>query len=660
MNHHYHRWAFIPILLMTIGMLTTHAQTTVTIGTGTVTTYEVPVNLYYENSIVEMVYTASEISAAGWAGGAGVINNIRFNIANYVAFTPMTGSTLSIYVDNWVDTTLNSVPIPGYTGGTLVWNGNHPAFNATGWWNFTLTTPFCWAGGNLYVRVVRSDFDYYSSNNTWNCSYTNVNQCRHDYWDGTTPWNTTMYAMTTRPNIQLVIGSGSAMAYTSSTTTQTNTTPVGSGSVNQEIIGMQVLTSGCSPALSVTSFALSTQGSTSAADIANAKVYYTGGMNAFTPVNQFGSAVVNPSGTFTVTGSQALQAGTNYFWLAYDIAATSTVGNSVDAQCSGITVDGILRTPTVTNPAGVRMILSPLSGVYTIDPNGTGSRNFTTFSSAVQSMDAAGISGAVTFQVAAGTYTEQITIPEIAGAGATQTITFDGGTGNTATRIITSAINTQYESVITLDGADYLRFRNLTVNSTGSYGYGFLFTNQASNNEISDCSINLPANSSTSSHIGICASSKNGISDYGDWGDNNLIKDNTITGGYYGIRWNGYNNTSNETIGFGNEFIANRIVDFYYYGLYTYYSVTTRTLSGAIRTSSAKPICTAAPMSAIRRVPFAGVTDDFDGDTRSATVPSIGADEYPAPPPENDMAIAQVMLAYPARQVGASRASRRA
>ena len=42
-------------------------------------------------------------------------------------------------------------------------------------------------------------------------------------------------------------------------------------------------------------------------------------------------------------------------------------------------------------------------------------------------------------------------------------------------------------------------------------------------------------------------------------------------------------------------------------------------------------------------VPFTGVTDDYDSETRGAA-PCIGADEYPAPPAENDVALAAMML----------------
>ena len=109
------------------------------------------------------------------------------------------------------------------------------------------------------------------------------------------------------------------MTYVSSTTTQNNTSPTSTGTIDQEIIGMEVVTSGGLSPLSVSSFTLSTAGSTTASNISNAKVYYTGSNNTFSASNQFGSTVVSPSGTFVVTGAQTLGPGNNYFWLAYDI-----------------------------------------------------------------------------------------------------------------------------------------------------------------------------------------------------------------------------------------------------------------------------------------------------------------------------------------------------
>jgi hypothetical protein len=150
---------------------------------------------------------------------------------------------------------------------------------------------------------------------------------------------------------------GPYMTYTSSTTTQTVTTDLNPGSTNQQIIGVQVVTTGPTNPLSLTQFNLTTNGSTSAGtDISNAKVWYTGTSSTFATTAQFGSTYSAPTGAFVVTGSQALAVGTNYFWVTYDIAPGATLNNVVDARCNQITVAAATQAPTVTNPAGSRTI----------------------------------------------------------------------------------------------------------------------------------------------------------------------------------------------------------------------------------------------------------------------------------------------------------------
>ena len=56
-------------------------------------------------------------------------------------------------------------------------------------------------------------------------------------------------------------------------------------------------------------------------------------------------------------------------------------------------------------------LFAQLSGSYTIDPSGTGTNNYTSFTSAISALSTSGVSGAVTFNVKQGTYTEQVTIP---------------------------------------------------------------------------------------------------------------------------------------------------------------------------------------------------------------------------------------------------------
>ncbi|MCX6352165.1 MAG: hypothetical protein NTX03_09920 [Bacteroidetes bacterium] len=70
------------------------------------------------------------------------------------------------------------------------------------------------------------------------------------------------------------------------------------------------------------------------------------------------------------------------------------------------------------------LIASPMSGIYTINPSGSGTKNFTSFTSAVKMLNDSGVNGAVFFNITDGYYNEQIEISKISGASASNTITF--------------------------------------------------------------------------------------------------------------------------------------------------------------------------------------------------------------------------------------------
>jgi len=166
---------------------------------------------------------------------------------------------------------------------------------------------------------------------------------------------------TSAPAGSRTIAGASSMTYTSSTVTQASTADVYPGNTNQEIICVQVVTSGTLNPLSATSFQLQTTGSTNpTADLTNTKIYYTGASSAFATGTQFGTTYNSPPATgtnYSITGNQTLSEGTNYFWVTYDIAGGATVGNVVDGLCNQVTV-GSNYSPTVTNPAGNRPIVS--------------------------------------------------------------------------------------------------------------------------------------------------------------------------------------------------------------------------------------------------------------------------------------------------------------
>ncbi|MFH0865110.1 MAG: GEVED domain-containing protein [Bacteroidota bacterium] len=197
------------------------------------------------------------------------------------------------------------------------------------------------------------------------------------------------------------ITAATPMVYSSCTTTQLNTTSVAPGATAQEIIGIQIVTTGSTSPLSVTQFTVNANGSTAIADInaANsAKIYYTGTSSIFATTTYFGQNTPTIA-NFVINGSQTLSSGTNYFWLVYDIKAGATIGNVVDGQCTSLNVGGA-RTPTVTAPAGNRIIALAYCTPAPTSVDGTGITNVTCGTINNTTGDEAGHYGDYTAQVA--------------------------------------------------------------------------------------------------------------------------------------------------------------------------------------------------------------------------------------------------------------------
>jgi len=113
----------------------------------------------------------------------------------------------------------------------------------------------------------------------------------------------------------------------------------------------------------------------------------------------------------------------------YSNSATATLSltgapvsmNGYQYQC---VVSGLcFPASTVSSPV-VLTVNGPMSGTYAIDASGNG--DYATFTAAIADLDCRGVSGAVTFNVAPGTYVETISIDNITGISATNTITFNG------------------------------------------------------------------------------------------------------------------------------------------------------------------------------------------------------------------------------------------
>ncbi|MFC1733272.1 right-handed parallel beta-helix repeat-containing protein, partial [candidate division KSB1 bacterium] len=205
---------------------------------------------------------------------------------------------------------------------------------------------------------------------------------------------------------------------------------------------------------------------------------------------------------------------------------------------------------------------SCLSGTYTV---GTLASDFPTLADAKMALDSAGICGPVVFNIAAGTYNipgGQVIFNEINGASAVNTVTFQGATGDSTDVIITGAGTSSSASfVLKLNGADYMRFKHMTIKTTSSSYPGVIELaggadyNEFSNNEI----LSYP---NTTSSYGRCVYDYNTLNEY------NVYRNNLMQYGYYGMYVYGSSSTTKQK---GTVIEGNIIKDYYYYGTYFYY-----------------------------------------------------------------------------------------
>ncbi len=231
---------------------------------------------------------------------------------------------------------------------------------------------------------------------------------------------------------------------------------------------------------------------------------------------------------------------------------------------------GIAGNDTITR---VIQACYPLNGTYTIDPNGSGGSNYTNFASAVSDLAICGISGPVTFNVASGTFNEQVRIPAISGVSANNTVRFVGA-GKTSTVLNFANQTTDDRYTVMFDGASFIEMRNMTIRSSGtSFGWTVLHTgsngvsNIKLNNLLIDCA-GSGANTTSTNFIPVvyCGSRTSYTANVLAF--NNRIDSCDIDGGYINISFSG-NTATNAN--YGNYFTYNTMTDAYLYGVYANY-----------------------------------------------------------------------------------------
>ena len=198
-----------------------------------------------------------------------------------------------------------------------------------------------------------------------------------------------------------------------------------------------------------------------------------------------------------------------------------------------------------------------LSGTKTINPSGG---DYSTITSAVNDLIAQGVNGPVVFNISNGTYTEQVSIPEISGASAVNTITFQSLSGDSS--LVVLAFNSTAPAsnyTLKLSNTDYLKLRKISVQALGvTYGRAIELDGTVTNALIENCRFigyNSPTNYTEHSLI-YC---------YRDPASQITIQKNLFSGANYGIYYEGF---STSALSAGTIIINNNFTEQKHYAIY--------------------------------------------------------------------------------------------
>lgn len=525
---------FLALLFLGSGMAV--AQTSITIGAGSQSgtssngatgdpgpMYRSTATSAFVYSRHHYLYTSSELSAL--PTGA-VITEVAWNKDNNAASN--SNFLFEIYMAN---STLSSVQTPPQTwanltsGSTQVYSSSNTSVSsAIGWVSFPLSTPFVYTGGALEISV---NFDMSSGSSPWTTAgfswkkdpITNrtISYC------GSTASTTLNNARTVRPQIRItyVPGGPCTSPPTPGTVTASRTAVCASEPVDLGLTG--------------NSFG---QGQTYQWQFSTSP---TG------PFNNVGSASNTPSYTHNMTT-------TGYF------RARVTCGTS----------------SATTAPQLITVNPNMAGGVYTIDPAlPPSATNFTSLGDAVNALSC-GISGPVVFDIAPGTYTEQISIPNIIGASSTNRVTFQSSTGNPGDVLIEyNASGTGDNYIVQLDNASYISLKNLTMDAlNASYSRIIDIIGDASEDSVLGCILTGPTlNSSSNNAARIFANSVTGRG--------NVFQDNIVERGAAGLYLYGTTALAEDWVVERNQFL-----DQYYYPSYLRYTGNLKYRQNLIQTAS--------------------------------------------------------------------------
>jgi hypothetical protein len=228
---------------------------------------------------------------------------------------------------------------------------------------------------------------------------------------------------------------------------------------------------------------------------------------------------------------------------------------------------------------------SGLSGTYTIDPSKSATAtNYTSFNDASSDLisgsrssggtvNGPGVSGAVIFKVANGTYYEQVEITAISGVSSSNTVTFRSALNDSSKVILTdSTIGTLKNPgfVLHLNNASFINFKGITLQrgkvsaSATYYDHVIVVDNVCDSDTISNCRL-IGIYTPGSSYFGYLVFSgyNSPFSSVSSIDNHNAFINNYMKDAYYGVYWEGNSSSGPEK---GNLFDHNIMDSVNYYG----------------------------------------------------------------------------------------------
>ncbi|WP_417589725.1 right-handed parallel beta-helix repeat-containing protein [Owenweeksia hongkongensis] len=291
-------------------------------------------------------------------------------------------------------------------------------------------------------------------------------------------------------------------------------------------------------------------------------------------INVGTDTVLSATLNYTVNGipqtpillSGVFATGLSVYDTLYNIPLTANTNNTVVATLVSIG-PGVDTDPG--NNAFATNVRPGYSGnLYINSLIAANDSTFTSFTSLAAALMANGVCGPIAVTVApnSGPYNEQFAISTVEGVSSVNQVVINGN-GRT---LQYSAGNSSERGTVLFNGTDWFTINNLMIKATGAtYGFGVSFTNNADHNTLSNCTVLTDSMATSSNYCGVVISGSAGsATTSGSCGNYNTIINNNIVGGYYGIIAYG---SSTDSLN-GNQFINNQVRDFYYGGIYNYYS----------------------------------------------------------------------------------------